>query len=125
MAISDQKVVAGVVRLEWDDETEQVREFSAARALVSTRAYTPAEKDAKTERTTRAQQISQYATVKTAIQSGIAQLQQDRVALAAAAAATDAQILSAPAAYIKGIADRQVRLTDATIGLARIVADAL
>lgn len=125
MAISDQRVINGVVRIEWDDDLEQYREYSAARVVTTQRAYTALEREMKAERVARAAAIAKYTSTKTTIAAGVAALTADIATLNTGLAATNAQINAAPATYIRPLMEIAKRLDESVIYLAKMASDTL
>lgn len=104
MAVSESRVIDGITRAVWDDDTSTYTEYSAnGQTVTLARAYTAVESELKAERDARATAGANSATLRAQAQAAIDELLADRAQLATLAATANATINGAPAAYVKGV----------------------
>ena len=126
MAVSESRVIDGVVRATWDDDLEQYREFAADGVTATlTRAYTAVELLVKADRAARVTAAANSATIRSQAQAAIAQLLADRTAVAGLGSTANATINANPAAYVKGTANALDRTDKYLIQVIRLVAGLL
>lgn len=126
MAVSETRIVDGVVRATWDDDLEQYREFSPDGTTVTlTRAYTAVEQALKAARVAQATAGANGATLRAQAQTAITQLLADRTAVANLAGTPNATINANPAGYVKGVANALDRTDKYLIQVIRLVAGLL
>lgn len=126
MAVSESRVIDGVVRATWDDDLEQYREFAADGTTATlTRAYTAVELLVKAGRVAQATAGTNGATLRAQATVAIAALLADRTAVQGLSATANATINANPAAYVKGVANALDRTDKYLVQVIRLVSGLL
>ena len=126
MAISESRVINGVVRAAWDDAAETYTEYGADGVTVTlTRAYTAVELAIKAGRVAQATAGTNSTTLRSQAQAAIDELLADRTGLQGVAAVTNAAILAAPGPYVKGVAAALDRSDKRLVQVIRLVSGLL
>lgn len=126
MAVSESRIVNGVVRAVWDDADETYTEYAPDGTTVTlSRPYTAVELLVKADRVARITAGNNSASLRSQAQAAIDDLLADRAALQNAASATNATINANPAPYIKGIAQALDRTDKRLVQVIRLVSGLL